>query len=677
MRRRGADEQARDEHGPGDGAGQQDGREQPLENSYPSVFPDLQHPLQSPSALIQAGLNIPHRSVGDDRRSYRLMLSPSSADNTRRETGGGNVPLSSFKLKLVAYFVLLSLVPLAGTYWGFSTVARAGESRQVALRQEEGLRAALAVYAERADRAQAQAEELARSRPLQRALERHDSRALRRIVADEPSLYVVGTRGLRAGHAPRRAARFPVDVVTGAHRLGEVVATIPLDSRLVADLRRGAAFVTGDVLVLLEGTRIAAASPFVRGSVPVETGRTATVSVGGTRYRAFVAPALPRVPAARLAVLTRQALIDAAYARTRERLLIGLLACLALVGAVAYLQGRAIVRNLGRFATAAHGIARGRLHVRVPVRGRDEFAELGAALNDMAAQLEARLAELEAERGRVRDALVRFGDALAATHDAKELLRIVAATAVEATSARGSRIVSADGSVIASGDTEGEGDRLILPLTAAGERFGTLELIGDSFSKEQRMNAASLAAHAVVALENARLHDMVERQALVDGLTGLANRRAAADALHAEAARAERLETPLSVVLADIDGFKDVNDAHGHAVGDTVLRTFAEVLRETLRESDVAGRWGGEEFLLLLPGADEDGAAQLAERVRIAVAERGIPGRPGLNVTASFGVAEYAGESNTEQLVAAADTALYRAKRAGKDRVERAARAPF
>jgi diguanylate cyclase (GGDEF)-like protein len=183
------------------------------------------------------------------------------------------------------------------------------------------------------------------------------------------------------------------------------------------------------------------------------------------------------------------------------------------------------------------------------------------------------------------------------------------------------------------------------------------------------MNAASLAAHAVVALENARLHGMVERQALVDGLTGLANRRAAVDALHGEAARAERLQTPLSVVLADLDGFKDVNDEYGHAVGDEVLRAFAEVLRETVRESDVAGRWGGEEFLLMLPGADLGGAMRLAERVRMGLAARRISSAPDLCVTASFGVAEYSGESNSEELVAAADSALYEAKRAGKDRV--------
>jgi diguanylate cyclase (GGDEF)-like protein len=582
--------------------------------------------------------------------------------------------LSSFKLKLVAYFVLLSLVPLAATYWGFSTVAGSGESRQVTLRQEAVLRGALAFNAEQAARAQARAERVARSGRLQRALARRDRAALRRIIAGEPTLYVVGADGLRVGAAPRLAARFPVDVFGGTRRLGKVVATIPLDGGFVDRLRRGAALAAGDALVLLDGSRIVASAPSLHGRVPVPTGRSATVSVDGTRYRALAAPGLPQLPGVRLAVLTRKAVVDAAGARTLERLLAGLLTCLVLVGVVAYLQGRAIVRHLRRFSTAARGIARGNLHERVPVRGHDEFAELGAALNDMAEQLEARLAELEAERGRGREALARFGDALAATHDTKELLRIVAVTAAEATAARGCRIVSADGSIIATGDAHGEGERLILPLTASGERFGTLELVGNSFSKEQRMNAASLAAHAVVALENARLHDMVERQALLDGLTGLANRRAAADAVHAELARAARLETPLSVVLADLDGFKDVNDLHGHAVGDAVLRVFAEVLRETLRESDVAGRWGGEEFLLLLPGADEEGAAQLAERVRERFAERTVPGAPDIHPTASFGVAEYAGETNSEQFVAAADSALYRAKRAGKDRVERSER---
>ncbi|HKU56598.1 MAG TPA: diguanylate cyclase [Gaiellaceae bacterium] len=566
---------------------------------------------------------------------------------------------------------------MAATYWGFTTVASAGAARQVTLRQDEGLRAALTLYQERTDRAQARAERLARSGSLQRALARRDRRRLRQILARRPSLYVVGKDGLRVGATPSLAARLAVDVFAGDRRLGEVVAAVPLDGGLVRRLREGAAFDSSDVLVLLDGTHIVASSPTVHGRVAVKAGQSSTVDVAGTRYRAFAAPTMPGASVVRLAVLTPKAVIDAADARTRNRLLFGLIASLALVGIVAYLQGRSIVRNLRRFATAARALARGNLDERVEVRGRDEFAALGLALNDMAAQLESRLAELAAERGRVRESLARFSAALAATHDAEQLLRIVAATAMEATGARGSRIVSADGSTVVSGDADGGGLRLTLPLTAAGERFGTLEIVGDSFTKEQRMNAASLAAHAVVALENARLHGMVERQALVDGLTGLANRRAAADALHAETARAQRLQTPLAVVLADLDGFKDVNDEYGHAVGDEVLRTFADVLRRTLRESDVAGRWGGEEFLLLLPGAGEEGAVQLAERIRLTLADRSIPGAPGLSVTASFGVAEYAGESNGDDLVVAADGALYRAKRAGKDRVVRSVRAAF
>jgi diguanylate cyclase (GGDEF)-like protein len=319
---------------------------------------------------------------------------------------------------------------------------------------------------------------------------------------------------------------------------------------------------------------------------------------------------------------------------------------------------RRIVRSMRRVMAAVRGGA---------PRGLQERTE----------QLEARLAELEAERVRVRDALAHFGEALAATHDAKQLLPIVAAAAAEATAARSCRIISVDGSVVASGDPGGDGERLTLPLTASNVHFGTLELVGDSFDEEQRLTAASLASHAVVALENARLHRMVEQQALVDSLTGLANRRACSDALQAEAARARRFGTPLSVVLADLDGFKEVNDVHGHAVGDEVLQTFADVLRRTVRDSDVAGRWGGEEFLLLLPGADADGAVQLAERVRAALPARRIADAEGLRVTASFGVAEHRPGSDAEHLLAAADEALYRAKRSGKDRVERGIAEPL
>ena len=188
------------------------------------------------------------------------------------------------------------------------------------------------------------------------------------------------------------------------------------------------------------------------------------------------------------------------------------------------------------------------------------------------------------------------------------------------------------------------------------------------------MTAVSLVSQSVIALENARLHRIVERQALVDGLTGLANRRQCETLLGTELARAERFDDSLAVVFADLDDFKDVNDRHGHPAGDVVLREFADVLRSTLREADVAGRWGGEEFILVLPGTDVEGAMRLAERVRAELRTRAIlaPDGTPISITASFGVAARPGLASERELIAAADAALYAAKRAGKDRVRAA-----
>jgi diguanylate cyclase (GGDEF)-like protein len=127
----------------------------------------------------------------------------------------------------------------------------------------------------------------------------------------------------------------------------------------------------------------------------------------------------------------------------------------------------------------------------------------------------------------------------------------------------------------------------------------------------------------------------------------------------------------VGLILADVDDFKAVNDRFGHPTGDVVLRDLADALRENVREIDTAARWGGEEFAVILPGTDLEGAAQVAERIRVALAEREILSVDGaaLHVTASFGVATSTATSTVQQLVEAADEALYRAKRAGKDRV--------
>jgi diguanylate cyclase (GGDEF)-like protein len=165
--------------------------------------------------------------------------------------------------------------------------------------------------------------------------------------------------------------------------------------------------------------------------------------------------------------------------------------------------------------------------------------------------------------------------------------------------------------------------------------------------------------------------DLLRQVAHTDPLTGVANRRALNERLVAQVGLLARGHQRLSVLMIDVDHFKPVNDRFGHAAGDAVLVELAGLMSEQLRASDHLGRWGGEEFLVLVPATPEEAALELAERIREAVAEH--PFRHGEQVTVSIGVAEGQPGETPEQLVARGDQALYAAKRDGRNRVRAAA----
>ena len=168
-------------------------------------------------------------------------------------------------------------------------------------------------------------------------------------------------------------------------------------------------------------------------------------------------------------------------------------------------------------------------------------------------------------------------------------------------------------------------------------------------------------------------NERLEHLASTDVLTSVANRRAIDAALNRDLARADRDKTPLSVVLIDVDHFKLVNDTWGHLTGDAVLTFIGQLLTRTLRTSDVAGRWGGEEFLCILPNTDATGAIIVAERLRAELQKCAISGPKGpVQVTASFGISMVTGpgcRGSLEDLLKRADTALYAAKERGRNRV--------
>jgi two-component system cell cycle response regulator len=163
-----------------------------------------------------------------------------------------------------------------------------------------------------------------------------------------------------------------------------------------------------------------------------------------------------------------------------------------------------------------------------------------------------------------------------------------------------------------------------------------------------------------------------ERARYLDDLTRLWNRRGVLDILQREISRAVRRQDTVGLILADIDRFKGINDAFGHVAGDEALRQVAQTLRGVVRPYDALGRYGGGEFLLVLPGCDQEEAKSVAERVR-AVVDRMVLrlGEDTHNVTMSFGVTSISpkGSEPLEDLIQEADVALYRAKRDGRDRV--------
>lgn len=163
----------------------------------------------------------------------------------------------------------------------------------------------------------------------------------------------------------------------------------------------------------------------------------------------------------------------------------------------------------------------------------------------------------------------------------------------------------------------------------------------------------------------------VEKLSVTDRLTGLFNRQKLDDVLETEVARAKRYSHPLSIILFDIDHFKSVNDQHGHLVGDRVLVKMAEIMQGSVRSVDIAGRWGGEEFVVICPETDKAGANGLAEKIRASIEKTAFP-VVGAK-TASFGVAEFGPDETITSAIHRADEALYAAKNLGRNRIELAA----
>ncbi|HET8759339.1 MAG TPA: diguanylate cyclase [Solirubrobacteraceae bacterium] len=589
----------------------------------------------------------------------------------------------------------------------------ASESSQTDARLSESQTVALGIYEEQQKQAGVLADQIGKDQQLADALAADDRRAVqrrldtltRRAEARHALMEINGKGQFESGTLPGLATATRQLLNADQKPTGELtVAMISPEeyARRISDL-------TASEVVIEQGDeQLASTQPDAGNADLPDSG---PVEVAGVEYRVASFPA----PVEDGSVMVTLLMPDRDTASPTSRASLAAAAAfvgfLALAFAFAVAVSRRLQSEIQRLLEAAQRLGSGDFSVAVPAEGNDEFAALGKEFNSMARQLQARLEELQRERERLEEAIRRVGQSVAAGLDRVGVLEIVVQTAVEGVGAAAGRasmrgqdnrlievartgepeafrraLHAAEAAVIDAGQVAeiqlGGASALAGPLGAneAGDQvIGIVSIArGDhAFTPAERELFAYLTNQASVSVENVDLHETVQKQAVTDELTGLFNHRRFQEVISAEVERARRYGQEMGLIMLDIDNFKQVNDTYGHLQGDFVLREVARVLRQSSREIDEPARYGGEEMAVALPQTDLEGAYQFAERVRHAVEELELPlpsGDGTLKVTASFGVASLATADHADKdaLVAAADRALYEAKRTGKNRTVRA-----
>ncbi|MET0685910.1 MAG: diguanylate cyclase [Solirubrobacteraceae bacterium] len=621
----------------------------------------------------------------------------------------------SFRNRLTFFFILLVVLPVIAVGIVGILIVRNAEETANDQRLDSAQTAAEALSESSQDNAAAVAQTFAQDDSIAAAIragesERLENRLQKLIndgTAQRARLDLQGEAPIDVGTKDAMAPA-QSEIMDGSSTIG----TIELSTITAEDYSALVEEVADVDAVVSQGDKVLGGTLTLQSTDGLPTRGEADLDGEGFQVRSVPSPGFEGAELTTRVLLNDDDLAEAVSTRTLGIAFI-LIAFLICAFAFAVTAARSLQAQIDRLLSAARALGAGDFSVEVPAEGHDEFAELGREFNSMARQLKSRLEELQLERSRLQETVKRVGESLGKGLDRDALLGIVVQTAVDGVGAEGGRVVmrtsengsqpeeaaragnvssylaammAAEAAAMANSapaETQISGaNALARPLPAPEPDEGMIGVIsiarpGGAFSERQQELFAYLARQAAISIENVGLHDTIKRQAVTDELTGLFNHRRFQEVMTAEVERVRRFEQELGLIMLDIDNFKRVNDTYGHLQGDVVLREVARVLREASREVDEPARYGGEEMAVALPQTGLDGAFEFAERVRTQIEALELPLLDGdgvLRVTASFGVAAlpHSAKPDKDALVAAADAALYRAKRSGKNRTVKA-----
>jgi diguanylate cyclase (GGDEF)-like protein len=611
----------------------------------------------------------------------------------------------SFRGRLTLFFLLIVVLPMIVLAVLVTQIATDSTNGKADAQLAEGLDSGLTVYRDEATSAGDAAKKAA-----------HDPQVTAAITSGNGPQEKAAAQGLIGQHGIRAAsldsakgeggsagasvmvAPYRLNLNGPGGRLATLTVSTTTPSEYLADVRH----LTGRDGTLLQSGRAVSSTVHVHESDLPASGDSGNVDLNGTDLRAAGTDLPPPGDLSLVLFAPRQS----GGFFSSSPLVIG---ALILFFVVAFLFVLTLLRMLSgqvrSMLEAARRLGDGDFSQQVPVVGRDEMAGLASEFNKMSARLGAQMEELQRQKVEIDRSVRRIGQAFASGLDRQGLLKVVVETALGACGAsygtialRGTEGGEADAGdptdaiqdlvVIAEGDVlkeDGLVERhqekvhaLASPLRRLGENpenvgVMTVAREGDAFTSGERDVFLYLVGQVASSIENITLHELVSRQAVTDELTGLSNQRRFRELMAKEDERAHRFGHDLSLLILDLDDFKQVNDTHGHLRGDDVLRMVGRVLSQESRGIDEPARYGGEEFAVALPETGLAGAVELAERIRARIESEhvtGVDGQAALRVTASVGAASMpASAADARDLIGAADAALYEAKRSGKNRV--------